>query len=862
MRRFSKDQIIFAWIVCVLLAVCPQAVFAQGGDNCSAPTVISALPYTDTGDTTSQTDDYDEICDYNTPGSPDVVYSYTPSSNVTVSIDVCNSAYDTKLYVYEGACGAYQSGTQIACNDDACGSDTFKSQLNSVDLTGGNTYYIVVDGYGGDLGAYEINVSEKIVIPADVCSSAIEFTSLPYTDTGTTVGMNDDYYEICDASATGAPDIVYSYTPSYSVAVSIDLCNSSYDTKVYVYEDTCGAPGSGTKIACNDDACGTDGSRSRIDYVVFTIGHTYYIVVDGYGNYAGDYELTVSQTGAITGACCDDTTGTCTNSVEQSTCTGRFSANTLCADLVPACGDLAGEDCTNATVVPSLPYTTVGITTGANNDYNEQCVPSSEVDEAPDVVYSYTPIANEVIDISLCNSEYFTKVYIYENTCGTPGSGTHIACDDGSCGGTPSTAEIIGLSLTAGNTYYIIVDGFGAMEGLYQLDITSSSATVGACCDDSTETCQDGIAQESCYGRFSANTLCSNIAPPCGSGPTLDCPANTLYGQPVHGPDDPWSGPVSEEVFGEYVYDSFTGVTGPICDIHWWGFQVDTMLEDCTDSDPSFDITFYADNAGQPGTAVCSYQVTPTMIPTGINYSFGDGPSNQLIYYSVDSLSPCCTLTDGWVSITGQGDEDCWFLWLTSGTGDGTYYDDLSGIVDGDLNLCLTGADDNDPNIRIEPLSLTDSCPSDPNEEFTIYNDGSATLNVTGISTPAWVLGISPALPYSIAPSGNQPVTVTLDCCKCAGRTQLQVTSDDADKSPYPNGVFVKLNVIDGDLSDDCEVDLEDFSEFAVHWHESSCSDPDWCGNADIDQSGDVDLEDLAGFVSDFTDYLPLVGCP
>ncbi|MBN1457008.1 MAG: hypothetical protein JW912_04060 [Sedimentisphaerales bacterium] len=859
MRRLSKNQIIAAGIVCLLLAVWPQAVLAQGGDDCSTATVISALPYTDTGDTTGQTDDYDEICPYDAPGSPDVVYSYTPASNITVDIDLCNSAYDTKLYVYESTCGAYQSGSQIACNDDDCGSDGFKSQLNSVTLTGGNTYYIIVDGFGESAGTYEINVTERIVLPGDVCSSAIEITSLPYTDTGTTVSMNDDYYEICYASAAGAPDVVYSYTPSYSAAVRIELCNSSYDTKVYVYEDTCGEVLSGTQIACNDDACGTDGSRSRIDYVVFNLGSTYYIVVDGYGNYAGDYELTVSLTGAITGACCDDTTGTCTNNVEQSSCTGRFTPNTTCAELVPPCGDHAGEDCANATVIPSLPYSTVGVTTGANNDYYESCT-MADTDGAPDVVYSYTPIVNEVIDISSCNSEFFNKLFVYENTCGAPGSGTHIACDDGSCDTLPPTAEITGLSLTAGNTYYIIVDGAGIQEGLYLLDITSSSSTIGACCDDSTGTCQDGVAQENCTGRFSANTLCSNLDPPCGSGPTLDCPANTLYGQPPYGPDDFPAGPFSEEVFGDYIYDNFTGITAPICDIHWWGFQMDTTLfEDCTESNPSFDITFYADNAGQPGTAVCSYQVTPTVTPTGIYFDFG-GIYNQYIYYSVD-LSTCCTLTDGWVSITGQGDENCWFLWIDSGTGDGIIYSDISGIEEGeDLNFCLTAAVE--PDIRIEPLLLTDSCPADPNEEFIIYNDGTGILNVTDISTPAWVLGISPPLPYSIAPSGSQPVTVTLDCCQCAGRTQLQVTSDDPDENPYPGGVFVKVNALDGDLNDDCEVDMNDFSEFAAQWHQDTCTSPDWCDNADIDQSGDVDLADLAEFASTWTGYLPLVGCP
>ena len=75
----------------------------QGGDTCSSPTVISSLPYSDTGTTAGYTDDYDEICPFDTPGSPDVVYEYTPTVDEYLDITLCNDAtdYDTKIYVYD-----------------------------------------------------------------------------------------------------------------------------------------------------------------------------------------------------------------------------------------------------------------------------------------------------------------------------------------------------------------------------------------------------------------------------------------------------------------------------------------------------------------------------------------------------------------------------------------------------------------------------------------------------------------------------------------------------------------------------------------------------------------------------------------
>ena len=152
-----------------------QGGIAVGGEDCASATVIGALPFSDVGDTTGFADDYDEICPFNTPGSPDVVYAYTPGVDEFVDISLCaDSAYDTKLYVYENACGPYQGGTAIACNDDACSTPSFPSafvsQLAGVPMTAGNTYYIVVDGYNGAAGAYTIDVSAAAppaMCPAD-----------------------------------------------------------------------------------------------------------------------------------------------------------------------------------------------------------------------------------------------------------------------------------------------------------------------------------------------------------------------------------------------------------------------------------------------------------------------------------------------------------------------------------------------------------------------------------------------------------------------------------------------------------------------------------------------------------------------
>ncbi len=135
----------------------------EGGETIETALVFTDLdlPYNDTGDTSDNIDDYDEVCPYTGSTSPDVVYEYTPSVDIRVDISLCNgSLYDTKLYLYENT---YTPGDPFACNDDACVN--YESELLNLLLTGGNTYYIVVDGYGGESGAYVFDVIPSCVDP-------------------------------------------------------------------------------------------------------------------------------------------------------------------------------------------------------------------------------------------------------------------------------------------------------------------------------------------------------------------------------------------------------------------------------------------------------------------------------------------------------------------------------------------------------------------------------------------------------------------------------------------------------------------------------------------------------------------------
>jgi len=155
------------------------------GDTVGDPFIIGALPFTAAGNTCNFINDYDYACPYTGSTAADVVYKYVCTSNKVIKADLCASVYDTKLYIYANAVG-----TPIACNDDYC---QFQSQVSNVPLLAGNTYYIVVDGYGGYSGTYTLTVTvfEPCVLECPP-GAMIEGEPICYA------GYNDQYNGGCN----------------------------------------------------------------------------------------------------------------------------------------------------------------------------------------------------------------------------------------------------------------------------------------------------------------------------------------------------------------------------------------------------------------------------------------------------------------------------------------------------------------------------------------------------------------------------------------------------------------------------------------------------------------------------------------
>ena len=125
-------------------------------------------------------------------------------------------------------------------------------------------------------------------------SDAYPIPSIPFNDTGNTCDNEFDYDVMCPYGGWG-PDVVYAYYEENGISVDIDLCGSSYDTKLMVFR---GTPSDYEFYGCNDDfywgePCGI--YVSKIEDLWLEPGWTYFIVVSAYGGDCGDYILAVTE---------------------------------------------------------------------------------------------------------------------------------------------------------------------------------------------------------------------------------------------------------------------------------------------------------------------------------------------------------------------------------------------------------------------------------------------------------------------------------------------------------------------------------------------------------------------------------------
>jgi hypothetical protein len=452
----------------------------------------------------------------------------------------------------------------------------------------------------------------------DNCLPARPIDTLPYQDQATTIGATNDYVPPCVSGST-APDVAYRMRFTTPMTVDISLCEgvTNFDSVLYVYQGGC----PGTLIACNDDACSSpvySNYVSHLTAVSLAANTDYFIIIDGYGTAAGNYQLNVSE------------------SVPP-----------------PAPYDI----CTLATPISTLPFQDVGTTAGYTNDYDEVCPYSGST--SPDVAYRMRFSAPRTVDITLCQAvtNYDSKLYVYQGSC----PGPLVACNDDFCSSPMYpyyyVSRLPAVSLEAETDYWIIVDGYNGAAGNYEL--------------------------------YVADTV-----PP--APPTCPGTGGTLFHQVAADSANWATAETSDTWLPEVIYDNFGNVSAPICAVDWWGLDLvwNDGWGECDLPTPTpFTIQFYSDDGyGRPDWQNPAYTYNVSAA-----YRASAGDYNGLAgWHWHASLSPCCTLQSGWISIQGNALSGCTFLWLNSATPHDAHA--WQQFADGsfqqvfyDFGMCFTG---------------------------------------------------------------------------------------------------------------------------------------------------------------------------
>jgi hypothetical protein len=132
------------------------------------------------------------------------------------------------------------------------------------------------------------------------------------------------------------------------------------------------------------------------------------------------------------------------------------AAGTFC-DAACTCQVLP-DRCAAPTIISSLGGTASGARTGPST------MVASCGGSGPEQVFTWTPQASGTATVKACLGDTVTQVSVREGACDAPAA--EIACAADACAGGAG----LSLEVTAGTTYYLVVDGVG--EGIFLLSVT------------------------------------------------------------------------------------------------------------------------------------------------------------------------------------------------------------------------------------------------------------------------------------------------------------------------------------------------------------------------------------------------------
>ena len=253
-----------------------EQITPLANDNFADAEAITSLPFSATVDNTNATTEPGEPQGCGFP-SKTLWYSFTPTENMAVRMDMAGSAISANVSIYLASGPALSDLTSMAC------ATTFNS--SNIELEADKTYYLQVNGIFGQAGSIQINL-QQITPPAnDNFANAAVISALPFNAT------------VDNTNATREPgepqncgflfrSLWYTFTPSENMAVRLNTVGSIVSGNVSLYLASGPALTDLTPLTC---AMGSNSSKVELQG-----GQTYYLQVDSFGQ-GGTIQVNLEQ---------------------------------------------------------------------------------------------------------------------------------------------------------------------------------------------------------------------------------------------------------------------------------------------------------------------------------------------------------------------------------------------------------------------------------------------------------------------------------------------------------------------------------------------------------------------------------------
>lgn len=430
---------------------------------CGTDQVIASIPYTQTGMTTDGFgDDFSsgDGCATSYLNGDDFVFTYTPAADECISIDLTNT--DT----YPGIIVTDMCPNAIGANCvDMATSSSANVSLLGLQLTAGTTYYITISTYPSpQFTPFDIDIQYCPPAPPndEPCNAtvlAVNLGSCSYTAGYNNYSANDSEVGQPGITAPGCGtysggDIWYKLTVPASGVIIVDMddnggvsdmsmawytsstnnCNN-LDNLVEC-DDFQSQNGSMAMICRTDVLCSVPGDCDQ--NAILTPGETVWVRLWEDGN-------------------------------------DVFGAFDICAYEPTPAGP--PSDCASATVIGALPYDATNQSTCCkSNNYDASDACASAYMDGEDYVYEFTPATDMAIDITLSGTSSYTGVFVTDK-CPDAGGAACVGSQT-ETGGDPM---LCGVALTAGDTYYIIIDTDPSTSTCTDFDINIREAVLHSC---------------------------------------------------------------------------------------------------------------------------------------------------------------------------------------------------------------------------------------------------------------------------------------------------------------------------------------------------------------------------------------------